>query len=221
MGFHLNCVFTLDMRVFGLYDTMIPGGSAYVLPAVKKGWPDGWILPLPWYLEYGVDGRVVMDPAALEPNDLDAWRAAADIPAEPDPLGAFCDDDHLLGSVLSLAAPVMLIGDETFGGVLHHEYAAVFKRGMLVAASGIDQYRHTASQLKDGTFHAADPPMIDPTAQCAEILHDRFRDGFFYDGYLPRAANQEGIHPLRAPWSGPAPSVDPAWAQHFPILCPA
>jgi hypothetical protein len=218
VGFDLNCVFTLDATLFALYDQVIPGGSGYVLRTSGRGWPDGWVLPVPWELEHGTGGEVAMRPETLRTADLDAWRVAAGVSAEPDPLDAFDDLDHRLGSFLSLAAPVVLISDCTFGGVIAWEHAALFVSGGLQAAYGVDHLENTAFALEGDSFRTVEPAVADsPTTRCAEPLDDRFRGRFLFAGYLPREARRYGP-PCRKAWSGPGPSVGPDWLRHFPVL---
>ncbi|MBA9002106.1 MULTISPECIES: hypothetical protein [Thermomonospora] len=217
MGFDLYGVLTLDEGVLGLFERVIPGGSRYALPVGGSGWPDGWVLPVPWELEYGTGGRPAMVPDALEPADEDVWRAAAGVPAGADPLDAFDEIDFALVSLLSLAAPVVLIDDSTFGGVLGHEHAVLGVNGRIEAAYGVDFLGGRAFVLEAGGYREADPAEVAPAAQCAERLDDRLRGRFLFDGYLPRSPNREGP-PSRAPWSGPTPEVDPAWRRHFPVL---
>ncbi|OEV05050.1 hypothetical protein [Streptomyces oceani] len=218
MGFDLNCVLTLHDDVLPLYDLLVPGGSGHALRTSGPGLPDAWALPNPWELECGTDGAYALRPGALAPADLDAWRADARIPEEPDPLDAFDTDDLLLGSLLSLGAPVLLLNDRTFGGVLGHEYAALLAGGELLAAHGVDFGKRTAFALEDsGGYRTTDPATAAPTTRCAELLDDRFRGRFLFDGYLPRAAHREG-DPCRAAHEGPQPDVDPSWARHFPPL---
>ena len=215
VGFDLNCVFTLDTTVFALFDRVIPGGSGYALATGGGGWPDGWVLPAPWELEFGTDGERAMDTGVLEPPDPGAWRAMAGIPEEPVPFNAFVPTDFQLGALLSLAAPVVLIDDDTFGGVLCHEYAACFEKGELAAAYGIDFLDHTAFELDAGAYRAVEPGDVSPATQCLERLDARFAGRFLFDGYLPRDAHRDGP-PCREAWTGPAPSLDPAWRRHFP-----
>jgi hypothetical protein len=217
VGFDLRCVFSLDTSVFALFDKVIPGGSGYALETHGVGLPDGWVLPVPWELEYGVGGELGMAEEMLRPADLTAWRGAAGVPDEPDPLDAFDDTDLRLGSLLSLAAPAMLVNDVTVGGVLGWEYAALFVGGRLLAAYGIDFPEKAAFELDSGTYRAVDPAGVAPTTRCAELLDTRFRGRFLFDGYLPREAKRYGS-PHRPAWSGPAPRIDPAWRRLFPLL---
>jgi hypothetical protein len=217
VGFDLNCVFSLDDSVLALFDRVAPGGSGHALRTGGGGLPEGWVLPTPWELEYGTGGETAMSPGALDVVEFDAWRAAAGIPGEQDPLGAFDDTDLRLGSLLSLAAPVVLVSDSTFGGVLGHEYAALWLGGELIAASGVDYLHNTAFSLDGGTYRAVDPATVDPTTQCAQLLDSRFSGRSLYDGYLPREAHREGA-PCREAWSGPEPRIDSAWRRHFPVL---
>ncbi|MFG3259612.1 hypothetical protein [Streptomyces sp. NPDC048172] len=223
MGFHLNCVLALEDSVLPLYDRVIPGGSAYVLRTGDSGGsalPEGWVLPAPWELENATANRVVPDHKGLTPPAPDAWRAAAGVPADLGPLDAldaFDDTDFLLGSFLSLAAPVVVLSDSTFGGALFHEHAAAFRAGGLVAACGVDHDEGRAFRLEDGIFHAVAPASVDPVAECAGHLHEGLRGAGLFSGYLPRTANHEG-RPYREVCSGPLPHVDPAWRRHFPVL---
>ncbi|MGP3974134.1 hypothetical protein ACTWQF_08815 [Streptomyces sp. 8N114] len=219
MGFDLNCVFTLDANVFSLFDTVIPGGSGHALRTCGPGLPDGWVLPDPWELEYGVDGQLTASPSALEPADLGAWRAAAAIPSEADPLDAFDETDFRLGSFLSLAAPVLLISDSTFGGVLGHEHAALLVNGRLIAACGVNYIAKAAFRLDDGIYNTVPPEEIAPVTQCAAALDIRFSGRCLFDGYLPREAHREG-DPCRKTWSTAAPRIADGWHRHFPFLTP-
>ncbi|MGQ4487900.1 hypothetical protein ACN6LM_005114 [Streptomyces sp. SAS_281] len=216
MGFHLNCVLTLDAHALPLYDLVIPGGSAYAPRTGDPALPEGWVLPAPWELAHAVSG-LGYDPRGLTPPALDAWREAAGVPAMPDPLDAFDDTELLLGSFLSLAAPVVVISDSTFGGELLHEYAAAFREGRLVAACGTDPDEGQAFRLDGGVFRAADPTSVSPVTECAGQLHDGLRGADFFRGYLPRNANHEGRR-HREPWAGPVPYVRPGWRPHFPVL---
>ncbi|MEV5602958.1 hypothetical protein AB0L33_16105 [Streptomyces sp. NPDC052299] len=245
MGFHLNCVLALDARVLALYELAIPGGSAYVPrtdstpasappgprtgsapapapPGPRTGGnsapalPEGWVLPAPWELAHSV-GRLVYDPAGITPADLDGWRAAAGVPSRSDPLDAFDDDDFLLGSFLSLAAPVVVISDSTFGGQLLHEYAAAFREGALVAACGVDHDEGRAFRLADGAFGPADPVSVRPVAESVGHLHDGLRGADLFQGYLPRNANHEGRR-HRETAAGPVPYVRADWRDRFPVL---
>jgi hypothetical protein len=217
MGFDLRCVFTVDADVFALFDKVIPGGSGYALRTGGKRWPDGWVLPVPWELEDGLDGKLAMVPGALEPTNPDAWRAAAGIPGEPDPLGAFDDPDLQLGSLLSLAAPVVVIDDSSFGGILGHEFAALFVDGELLTAYGVDYLGNRAFELNAGTYHAVDAATVEPTTQCAELIDSRFSGRLLYGGYLPREARRDGS-PCRETGSDPVPSISAAWREHFQVF---
>ncbi|MFJ7625950.1 hypothetical protein ACIQZN_05605 [Streptomyces sp. NPDC097595] len=216
MGFHLNCVLALDASVLPLYDLVIPGGSAYAPRTGDPALPEGWVLPAPWELEHAVSG-LAYEGQRLAPPALDAWRDAAGVPAKPDPLDAFDYTDLALGSFLSLAAPVVVISDSTFGGQLLYEYAAAFREGRLVAACGVDPDEGKAFRLDGGVFRAADPASVAPVTECAGQVHDGLRGADLFRGYLPRNANHEGRRRHEA-WSGPMPSVDPAWHTHFPLL---
>ncbi|MBO8191777.1 hypothetical protein ITI46_08800 [Streptomyces oryzae] len=217
MGFDLAGVFTLDAEVFALFDVVIPGGSGHALQTRGSGLPDGWLLPDPWELEYGTGGRLAVDEAALQPADPDAWRVAAAVPGEADPLDAFDASDHRLGSFLSLAAPVLLVSDSTFGGVLGHEHAALFVNGELLTARGVDHHARVAFRWEDGAFSTVRHGGISPVAECAAVLDGRFRGRCLFDGYLPREAHREGSA-CRQAWSGTAPRVDAVWHRHFPGL---
>ena len=218
MGFHLNCALTLEDCVLPLYDLVIPGGSAYVLRTGDPALPEGRVLPAPWELAHtATGGRVVFDEQRLRPPAPDAWRAAAGVPADPDPLDAFDDVDFQLGSFLSLAAPVVLITDHTFGGELFDEHAAAFRAGSLVAACGVDHDEDKAFRLEGGTFHPVDPASAHPVAECARHLHETLGGADLFSGYLPRTANHEG-RPYEDVRTGPLPPVDPAWQRHFPLL---
>lgn len=178
--------------------------------------PEGWVLPAPWELAHSV-GRLVYDPAGITPADLDGWRAAAGVPSRSDPLDAFDDDDFLLGSFLSLAAPVVVISDSTFGGQLLHEYAAAFREGGLVAACGVDHDEGRAFRLADGAFRPADPVSVRPVAESVGHLHDGLRGADLFQGYLPRNANHEGRR-HRETAAGPVPYVRADWRDRFPVL---
>jgi hypothetical protein len=217
MGFDLNCVFTLDAEVFTLFDTVIPGGSGHALRTRAPGLPDGWVLPDPWELEYGTDGQLTVAASVLEPAEPSAWRAAAAVPSEADPLEAFTETDFRLGSFLSLAAPALLISDSTFGGVLGHEYAALFVDGRLTAACGVDHIAGTAFRLDDDVHRTASPEAVAPVAQCAAALDIRFDGRCLFEGYLPREAHREGA-PCRKTWPVAAPRTAGAWHRHFPSL---
>lgn len=217
MGFDLSCVLTLDSAVFALFDTVIPGGSGHALRTRGPGLPEGWVLPDPWELEDGVDGRLAVDSFALEPADPSAWRVAAGVPSDSDPLEAFDELDFRLGSFLSLAEPVLLISDSTFGGVLGHEHAALFVGGELIAAYGVNFLAETAFELAAGAFHSVPPGSVAPVVQCAEVMDGRFRGRSLFRGYLPREAHRVG-GPCREPGPSVPPPIASAWRRHFPVL---
>lgn len=229
VGFHLDCVLTFDRSVLALYDRVVEGGSAWATPVEGPGLPSGWVLPMPWALEYELGNRIRAVAELLDPATADAWRLAAGIPADADPLDAFDDTDFHVASLLSLAAPpdsgVVCLSDETFGGVLFHENAAAFIAGQLRAACGIrfgDRRRgepDRAFELHDGTYREADPAAVSPVADCAAVIDERFRGAFLFDGYLPRDAIP---HDERMP--APAQPLGPVtgdWATFFPILAAA
>ncbi|MGI5347397.1 hypothetical protein ACQEU8_04295 [Streptomyces sp. CA-250714] len=217
MGFDLAGVFTLDADVFALFDVVIPGGSGHALRTRGNGLPDGWVLPDPWQLAYGTNGRLAVNESALKPADPGAWRVAAAVPGEPDPLDAFDASDYHLGSFLSLAAPVLLVSDSTFGGVLGHEHAALFMNGELLTARGVDYLARAAFRWDDGAFSAVPHEGISPVTECATVIDGRFRERCLFEGYLPREAHREGSA-CRPAWSGAAPRVDATWRRHFPAL---
>jgi len=217
MGFDLTGVFTLETEVFALFDMVIPGGSGHVLRTRGSGLPDGWLLPDPWELEYGTDGRLAVNESALSPADPDAWRVAAAVPGEADPLDAFDASDYRLGSFLSLAAPVLLVSDSTFGGVLSHEHAALFVNGELLTARGVNHHARVGFRWDDGSFSTMPHEEVSPVTECATVLDGRFRGRCLFDGYLPREAHREGSG-CRQVWSGAAPRVDAVWRHHFPAL---
>ncbi|GAA4627538.1 hypothetical protein GCM10023196_040140 [Actinoallomurus vinaceus] len=228
MGFDLNCYLTIDARVLPLYDRVIPGGAAYAIPARGRGLPAGWVLPVPWRLEYALDNAVTMVEDVIETGAVDEWRATAGVPRTPDPLDAFDDLDLQLTSLLSLASAsgVMVINDRTFGGLRINEYAAVCVAGRLRAAYGIDygdadRSPGRAFELRDGAYRPVDSAQVDPVAQCAAVLDPRFTGAFLFDGYLPREA--EPTAPRRRPYeAGGSPAIrrDLAheWAAYFPVL---
>ncbi|WP_017592848.1 hypothetical protein [Nocardiopsis potens] len=217
MGFDLSCVLTLDSDVPALFDVVIPGGSGHALRVGGPGWPRGWVLPSPWELEYGTGGALAVAQGALDVADPGAWRAAAGIPAAPDPLDAFDETDLRLASLLSLAAPVVLIEDSTFGGALSHEYAALCAGGVLRAACGVDFPNGRAFVLEAGAYREAPPAEVSPISDCARLLDRSFGTRSLLNGYLPREAHREGA-PCREAWTEPAPSPAPEWRWHFPVL---
>ncbi|MFW5418614.1 hypothetical protein J0910_18535 [Nocardiopsis sp. CNT-189] len=217
MASDLSCVFTLDSGVLALFDTVIPGGSGHVLRTGGPGWPKGWVLPSPWELEYGTGGALAVEERALDVADPGAWRAAAGVPADPDPLDAFDETDLRLASLLSLAAPVVLIEDSAFGGTLSHEYAALCAGGGLRAACGVDFPNGRAFVLEAGAYREAPPEEVSPVSHCARLLDRSFGSRSLFDGYLPREAHREGP-PCREAWTGPAPRPAPEWRRHFPVL---
>lgn len=228
MGFELSCFFAVDSEVLPLYERLIPGGSAWVVPTHDDGLPDGWVLPVPWDLELTLDGAVKETEQWVESTAIDAWRLAAGIPGEPDPLNALDHSILRCASLLSLATPhgVVYIDDRTFGGVLINEYAAVCVAGRLHAAYGIDfgdphLDDARAFELRDGRYHDTDADELEPVADCAAILDQRFSDAFLFDGYLPRDAFSQTFSDP-GPRVTAQPTLDPglvnAWAPYFPIL---
>ncbi|MBB2909662.1 hypothetical protein FHS43_000908 [Streptosporangium becharense] len=228
MGFQLSCYFTLDAGVLPLFERVIPGGSRFVIPVGGDGLPAGWVLPTPWRLEYDLGGTPAMAGDVVDDAAVDAWRKAAGVPGTPDPLDAFDDLDLQLASLLSLAAPsgVVVIDDDTFGGLRFNEYAAVCVSGRLRAAGGIDfadggRGAGRAFELRDGAYHPVTPAEADPVTRCAAVLDRRFAGVSLFEGYLPRNA-EPGFHRDRLPPAdGPLrlpPGTVEEWGPYFPLL---
>lgn len=228
MGFDLAGYLTLELEVLALAERISQGGSCYAVPVTGSGLPDGWFLPAPWRLEMEFEEQQAMveEDRLLEPAAVDAWRAAAGIPVEGDPLGALTELELAVGSLLSLGstAGVVYLEDLTHAGIVAHEYAATFVGGRLAAAAGSDilSGRDSAHAfvLRDGAYQAVRPAEVNPVSHCAGLLDERYAAGFLFDGYLPR-----GTVDHRAPGPGPdelpalRPHPDAAeWARYFPLL---
>ncbi|WP_123666465.1 hypothetical protein [Actinocorallia herbida] len=219
MGFHLDCLLTVDRAAVALFEQLVPGGREWVVPVRGEGLPDGWVMPHPLLLE-GLD---VAEDWALDAA-VGEWRREAGVPAGPDPLDAFDDTDLRCASLLSLAAPagVVYLKDETFGGVLFHEHAAVFTGGRLRAAYGIDfgdrHRRSRAFELRDGAYAEANPGEILPVTRCASILDPRFREVSLFDGYLPRNSPPPFPQPADVETLALDPATTRKWSPYFPFL---
>ncbi|MEE6263842.1 hypothetical protein [Plantactinospora sonchi] len=227
MGFDLDCYFAVDDEVLPLYERLVPGGSRWVVPVSGHGLPAGWILPDPWYLHDVVGGKHALAEGWTRDDGLPGWRAAAGVPAQPDPLDLLDDGSLQVASLLSLAAPagVLVLGDHTFGGTLIDEYAAALVRGRLRAAAGIDHRVRGGEPggfvLRDGRYQQTDPATLSPVADCAAVLDRRFAGASLFDGYLPRDALSQ-LYAEPRPTVSAIPGLDPAtvsdWIPHFPIL---
>jgi hypothetical protein len=222
MGFSLYCLFAVDSEVLPLYERLISGGSQWAIPTSGGELPAGWVLPRPWELMATLNDEVRLAEQWADPNTLSAWRPAAGVPEQPDPLGAFDDSDLQVASLLSLAAPagVVYIDDQTAGGIVGNEYAAVFVAGRMRAAYGIDFGNdRRAFELRDGRYQIADPAAVNPVSDCAAILDQRFNGARLFNGYLPRDAEPDSAP--RQSVTGPV-SLDAraatGWASYFPIL---
>ena len=229
MGFNLQGLLTVDREALALYERLLPGGSAWAVPATGEGLPDAWVLPEPTHLADGL-GNALSLPADWYDEGADAdWRAAAGVPAEAAPRASLDLTDQRFASLFSLAAPagVVYLGDTTFGGMLDTEYALVCVAGRLRAAAGIehghlgDSDSATAFVLRDGAYAPVEPGSVSPIADCAAVLDPRFRGAFLFDGYLPRSAHPRTPEAPGEPHKEP-PALDEAvvaeWARYFPIL---
>lgn len=228
MGFRLHGLLTVDRSAIALYERLIPGGSAWVVPVSGEGLPDAWVLPEPAHLDDGLGATATMASNWFSDETDAAWRTAAGVPAEDAPVDALDVVDLRLASLLSLAAPsgVVYLGDSTFGGVLDLEYAAAFKAGVLRAAAGI-RHGHPekddglAFELRDGAYAQVKPAEISPIADCAAVLSQRFRGASLFDGYLPRSVYPTSPNPPATvtsdAFAADAATVE-AWGPYFPLL---
>lgn len=239
MGFRLHGLLTVDRGAIALYERLIPGGSAWVVPVTGDGLPDAWVLPEPAHVDDGLGNAATMAAGWFADEADAAWRAAAGVPAGDAPVDALDVVDLRLASLLSLAAPagVVYLADSTFGGVLDLEYAAAFQAGVLRAAAGI---RHgspakdgatqdgataqdvgLAFELRDGAYAEVKPAEISPIADCAAVLDQRFRGASLFDGYLPRSVYPDTPNPPGTV-TADAPALDAAvveaWGAYFPLL---
>lgn len=174
MGFQLDGLFVIDDAVLPLFDRVIPGGARLALRTRQRGMPPGWMLPWPCWIEHLGDGTVKEVEGWAAKEHEEEWRSAAGMPADPVFEDAFAADDVRLASLLSLAAPagVVMVDDQTVGGVLVREYAAVCVAGRLRASSGIDHGTPgrddaTAYRLTEGRYDSVDPATVDPVRRGA------------------------------------------------------
>ncbi|TDC84771.1 hypothetical protein [Actinomadura sp. 7K507] len=229
MGFNLQGLLTVDREALALYERLLPGGSAWVVPVTGEGLPDAWVLPEPTHLADGLGDALAL-PADWFDEEADAdWQAAAGVPDRPAPLSSLDLTDLRFASLFSLAAPagVVYLGNTTFGGVLDTEYAAVCVAGRLRAASGIDHGEPgdkdsgTAFVLRDGAYAAVPHGSVSPIADCAALLDPRYRGAFLFDGYLPRSIRPDTPQPPGEAHPEP-PKLDDdvvaEWSRFFPFL---
>lgn len=221
MGFTLRGFLTTEPAALTLYESVLPA-RAWAVRTEGAGLPPAWLLPTPYEL-------------GLEPENLAAdwfapdhgpeWARLAGIPDGPPPLWAFEQENLQLASLLSLAADagVALIDDETFGGIIDHEYAAVFVAGRLRAAAGFgrdyaDDSLIRGFSLHGPAWHEVESGPLTPIADCAAVIDPAFGGAFLFDGYLPRKLDSEDPDEAPALSLTIEPGLVRDWAPYFPIL---
>lgn len=222
MGFYLHGLLVLSEHAVALYDRVIPGAGQLALPTHGDGLPDGFFLPLPWVLE-----GVMMEAKGWFAELPEArWRAQLGLPVEEDPELAYELSDYRLASLVSLASAsgVLLLTNETEGGILDCEYVAAFHGGVCRAAAGTNYLEDRSYYSEGGRYHAAQGALRPgPTERGAALLDSRFENASLYDGYLPQKSDEGAFAPRsgRLDW-GEVPAlqapIDPAWEPWFPVF---